>query len=128
MAFVSSFVFFVIPKNVRVSGITKDTKEDTKGTRGNLQRSITNILRMKSPFAFLTMSFVVLFCLKSSSQERFSANWESLKKYKTPDWFMDAKFGIFIHWGVYSVPAFSNEWYPRNMYRKDSKEYKHHIE
>ena len=83
---------------------------------------------MKSPFAFLTMSFVVLFCLKSSSQERFSANWESLKKYKTPDWFMDAKFGIFIHWGVYSVPAFSNEWYPRNMYRKDSKEYKHHIE
>ena len=83
---------------------------------------------MKSPFAFLTMSFVLLFCLKSSSQERFSANWESLKKYKTPDWFMDAKFGIFIHWGVYSVPAFSNEWYPRNMYRKDSKEYKHHIE
>lgn len=38
------------------------------------------------------------------------------------------KFGIFIHWGVYSVPAFGNEWYPRNMYVKGSKENLHHIE
>ena len=48
--------------------------------------------------------------------------------YKIPEWFRDAKFGIFIHWGVYAVPAFGNEWYPRNMYTKDSKVYKHHIE
>lgn len=50
------------------------------------------------------------------------------ENYKIPDWFRDAKFGIFIHWGVYSVPAFSNEWYPREMYIKDSKVYQHHIE
>src|SRR5882672_3804660 len=61
------------------------------------------------------------------SQERYQANWESLKKYSTPDWFRDAKFGIFIHWGVYSVPAFGSEWYPREMYREGSEEYKHHI-
>ena len=61
-------------------------------------------------------------------QERYQANWESLKKYQVPDWFRDAKFGIFIHWGVYSVPAFGSEWYPREMYRKDSKEFKHHAE
>lgn len=48
--------------------------------------------------------------------------------YKIPDWFRDAKFGIFIHWGVYSVPAFGNEWYPREMYIKDSRVYQHHIE
>ena len=48
--------------------------------------------------------------------------------YNIPDWFRDAKFGIFIHWGVYSVPAFGKEWYPREMYIKDSKIYKHHIE
>ena len=47
--------------------------------------------------------------------------------YKFPDWFSDAKFGIFIHWGVYSVPAFDNEWYPRNMYIEGTDEYKHHI-
>ncbi len=60
-------------------------------------------------------------------QERYQANWESLKKYQTPEWFRDAKFGIFIHWGVYSVPGFANEWYPRNMYRTGTDEYNHHI-
>jgi alpha-L-fucosidase len=58
----------------------------------------------------------------------FQANWESLSKYQCPDWFRDAKFGIFIHWGVYSVPAFGNEWYPRNMYKESTDTYKHHIE
>lgn len=57
----------------------------------------------------------------------FRPDWESLEKYEVPDWYKDAKFGIFIHWGVYSVPAFGNEWYPRNMYRPESDEYKHHI-
>src|SRR3546814_17683772 len=47
----------------------------------------------------------------------FKSDWDSLREgYRTPDWFRDAKFGIFIHWGVYSVPAFANEWYSRNMY------------
>ena len=57
----------------------------------------------------------------------FRPDWESLQTYKVPEWYMDAKFGIFIHWGVYSVPAFGNEWYPRNMYNEGSDEYKHHI-
>ncbi len=57
----------------------------------------------------------------------FRPDWESLQKYEVPEWYKDAKFGIFIHWGVYSVPAFGNEWYPRNMYNADSDEYKHHI-
>ena len=58
---------------------------------------------------------------------RYQANWDSLKKYNTPDWFRDAKFGIFIHWGVYAVPAFGSEWYPRDMYREGSKENKHQV-
>jgi alpha-L-fucosidase len=57
----------------------------------------------------------------------FRPDWESLEKYEVPEWYKDAKFGIFIHWGVYSVPAFGNEWYPRNMYRPESEEYKHHV-
>ena len=60
-------------------------------------------------------------------QGPFRPDWESLEKYQVPGWYKDAKFGIFIHWGVYSVPAFGNEWYPRNMYTKDSEEYQHHI-
>jgi alpha-L-fucosidase len=57
----------------------------------------------------------------------FRADWESLQSYEVPEWYKDAKFGIFIHWGVYSVPAFGNEWYPRNMYREETEEYRHHI-
>lgn len=58
----------------------------------------------------------------------YSDSWNSLTNYRTPQWFEDAKFGIFIHWGLYSVPAFGTEWYSRMMYVKDSNEYKHHIE
>ena len=57
----------------------------------------------------------------------FQANWESLVNYRVPKWYEDAKFGIFIHWGVYSVPAFSNEWYPRMMYKQGSPEFRHHV-
>ncbi len=57
----------------------------------------------------------------------FQASWESLEKYAVPEWYLDAKFGIFIHWGVYAVPAFGNEWYPRNMYQQGSKEFQHHV-
>ena len=58
----------------------------------------------------------------------FQDNWENMaENYQFPQWFSDAKFGIFIHWGVYSVPAYTNEWYSRNMYQKGSDEYEHHI-
>ncbi|MBZ5595137.1 MAG: alpha-L-fucosidase [Acidobacteriia bacterium] len=70
--------------------------------------------------------------LRSVDQEvakgPFQASWESLKAYKVPAWYLDAKFGIFIHWGLYSVPAFDSEWYPRNMYLQDSPVFKHHVE
>jgi alpha-L-fucosidase len=78
--------------------------------------------------------FLLLIILPASvvtfiyAQERYQPTWESLKKYKTPDWYRDAKFGIFIHWGVYSVPAFGSEWYPRQMYQQGSDEFKHHIQ
>ena len=61
------------------------------------------------------------------SQGPFRPDWESLQKYEAPEWYQDAKFGIFIHWGVYSVPAFSSEWYPRNMYEPGFDAYKHHV-
>jgi alpha-L-fucosidase len=46
----------------------------------------------------------------------FQPNWKSLEAYEIPQWYKDAKFGIFIHWGVYCVPAYLSEWYPRFMY------------
>lgn len=69
--------------------------------------------------------FIVLGCkinqkkvvANNNQTAMYEANWESIKKhYKDPEWFNQQKFGIFIHWGAYSVPAYGSEWYPRNMY------------
>ena len=47
----------------------------------------------------------------------FQPTWESLQKnYEVPAWFYEAKFGLFMHWGLYSVPAYHNEWYEKHMY------------
>ena len=57
----------------------------------------------------------------------FKDSWESLSEYRVPEWYRRAKFGIFIHWGIYSVPAFGSEWYSRNMYIQGSREFEHHV-
>ncbi|MCR8667999.1 alpha-L-fucosidase [Aestuariibaculum sp. M13] len=63
------------------------------------------------------------------TNDKYEADWESLSNYKeAADWFKDAKFGIYAHWGVMSVPAFANDWYARNMHIEGSNEYKHHVE
>ena len=57
---------------------------------------------------------------------KYEPTWESLSQYQIPEWYKDAKFGIFIHWGPYCVPAYRNEWYPRRMYLKDDPAFEHH--
>lgn len=57
----------------------------------------------------------------------FGPTWESLKQYKTPDWFRDAKFGIWAHWGSQCQPE-AGDWYARNMYIEGSWQYKIHLE
>ncbi len=64
---------------------------------------------------------------ETAAARPFDATWESLAGYRTPGWFADAKFGIFLHWGVYSVPAFGNEWYSRNMYLPKNPAYAHQV-
>ena len=57
----------------------------------------------------------------------FQPSWESLRdQYRVPSWFNEAKFGIFIHWGLYSIPARLNEWYERHMYTSDAKWHTEH--
>lgn len=53
--------------------------------------------------------------------------WGSINR-EAPDWFRDAKFGLFFHWGPYSVPAYKNEWYSRNMYAKKNSINRYHVE
>ena len=79
----------------------------------------------------LTLSMMAATCLllscsgakkEQSSSPMYTEDWESLSKHnEEPEWFKDAKLGIYFHWGVYSVPAFGNEWYPRHMHFLDSR-------
>ncbi|MDR1670038.1 MAG: alpha-L-fucosidase [Oscillospiraceae bacterium] len=57
----------------------------------------------------------------------YADDWASLAAFTPPAWLRAAKLGIFIHWGVYSVPAYAHEWYPRNMYIQGSHEFEHHV-
>ena len=86
--------------------------------------------------------------LRAASGKHYDATWDSIRTHTVPDWYSDAKLGIFIHWGLYSVPAWAppsgelgkvdqNKWFYQNPYAewylnslrlKDSPTYKHHIE
>ena len=74
-----------------------------------------------------------LFPLEIVAQfENYKMDWTKISnesQYNSePEWLKDAKFGIYFHWGVYSVPAYSYEWYPRLMFMENRKEYKYHKE
>lgn len=55
----------------------------------------------------LFLSLFLLVIIQGFAQKTYQANWESIDSRPVPSWFEDAKFGIFIHWGLYSVPAYS---------------------
>jgi len=75
----------------------------------------------------LTIAITVTSCASlNGPAAKFEPTWDSLKRYETPKWNMDDKFGIFIHWGVYAIPAAGSEWYPRNMYNKNNNLFEHH--
>ncbi len=61
-----------------------------------------------------------------NAKGKYKSDWESLAHHKTPEWYMNDKLGVFIHWGIYSVPAYGSEWYSRSMYDKNCREFKYH--
>ncbi|PKQ61734.1 alpha-L-fucosidase [Labilibaculum filiforme] len=72
---------------------------------------------MSKKIIFLALT---LFSLSNYSigQKKYKADWESLKTYEIPQWYKDAKFGIFIHWGPTTVPANNAEWYGFHMWNE----------
>lgn len=81
--------------------------------------------------SFLMFSIVMSIMIAPAFSQKYDATWESLDKRPVPEWFKDAKFGIFIHWGVYSVPAYRPvsskmyetyaEWYEADVLNKPGK-------
>ena len=58
---------------------------------------------------------------------KYEPTWQSLKTHQTPEWFRDAKFGIWAHWGPQCVEG-SGDWMARSLYIEGSNEYKYHVE
>ncbi len=87
-----------------------------------------------------TINLLVLLFTFFTTQAQYEANWESLDKRPAPSWFQDAKFGIFIHWGLYSVPSWAtlsnadgfgsgySEWYWQRLNNKDLKIHKEFLD
>lgn len=74
----------------------------------------------------------ILFACKTKHEKveegKYEPTWESLSQYdEAPEWFRDAKFGIWAHWGPQCEPE-SGDWYARGMYDEGSWQYKYHIE
>ena len=92
--------------------------------RSYLEKSMVKSLRI--------VLAAVLVCLASpagaQTPTNYTAAWSSVDQHKpAPEWFEDAKFGIYFHWGAFGTPAFESEWYPRNMFNKSDNAYNHHL-
>ncbi len=77
---------------------------------------------MKKKVILLTLAAAFLFAnsVEAKPTQQYKADWESLKSYQVPEWYKDCKFGIYFHWGPYSVPAHDTEWYSIRMYQKEN--------
>jgi alpha-L-fucosidase len=82
----------------------------------------------------LSLMFITGFTFSSYAQQQnggsegpFKPSDESLKQYQYPEWFRDAKFGIWAHWGPQAVPR-QGDWYAKRMYQEGNPAYKYHLE
>jgi len=74
--------------------------------------------------------FLLLTCGLAQANDLYEPTWESIEKHQIPEWFQDAKFGIYTHWGPVTVGAEDGpdgvQWYGRNMYMPDSPNFEYH--
>lgn len=89
----------------------------------------TSLLTLLLPVAAMAQQEVI--CVSESHEPmmtgKYAADWQSLSQYEVPDWFRDAKFGMWAHWGPQCVEG-SGDWMARSLYIEGSYQYKHHVE
>jgi alpha-L-fucosidase len=82
-------------------------------------------IRNRLSCALACVASLSLVVVQAAGQARYEPSWASLDKRPTPEWYLDAKFGVFIHWGIYSVPGWGApkqyaEWYWNNLNGKQA--------
>jgi alpha-L-fucosidase len=96
------------------------------------RRTVIKALGMAIPSLWLSKSmagssFRTLHTNAPIAKVDFKPDWKSLEQYQVPDWFRDAKFGIWAHWGPQCQPE-RGDWYARGMYQEGSDQYNYHVE
>ncbi|WP_153798596.1 alpha-L-fucosidase [Foetidibacter luteolus] len=89
--------------------------------------AVTPAVLLKNYAGALPFADVSNLKIEPAADGPFKPEWQSLKQYKTPQWFADAKFGIWAHWGAQCQPE-HGDWYARGMYEEGSDHYKYHVE
>ena len=84
-------------------------------------------MKIDSIACWLASAAVALAAELPVAEGPFKPTMESLNSYQCPEWFRDAKFGIWAHWGPQAVPM-DGDWYARGMYEEGSKHYQYHLE
>ena len=84
-------------------------------------------MQMTRRTALATVAGGACAVLSGVENAKFQPAWESLKQYRCPEWFRDAKFGVWAHWGPQGAPK-QGDWYARNMYVPGTRQYKYHLE
>ena len=87
---------------------------------------ITLLLALSFPAALAQTNSPSVLKLPPIASGPFKPDWNSLTNYQTPEWFRDAKFGIWAHWGPQCEPE-HGDWYARSMYIQGSSDYKSHL-
>ncbi|UKS24103.1 alpha-L-fucosidase [Paenibacillus sp. HWE-109] len=83
-----------------------------KQVKGYTKRILTVFIMIA-----MILTCTVPITASAATATTYQPTWASVDTHTaSPEWFQDAKFGIYFHWGAFSVPAFDNEWYGRNMY------------
>ncbi|RYZ45598.1 MAG: alpha-L-fucosidase, partial [Sphingobacteriales bacterium] len=95
------------------------------------RRSLIKNLAVIAPSVLLADSAAASYKLARQSgllhpQDSFQPTWESLRQFETPEWFRDAKFGIWAHWGP-QCQAEAGDWYAREMYMEGNSKYNYHV-
>ena len=86
-------------------------------------------MKNSSSLLVISTAFILWACSADRQSEKirhYDSSWESLAQYRCPDWFRDAKFGIWSCWNAYTVPA-NGDWYARGMYEQGSSHYNYHV-
>lgn len=93
---------------------------------------MTNSFERKISFAPVALGCAAALSAWASlaaAQTAYTPTWASVDTHEAaPEWFQDAKFGIYYHWGAFATPMYGSEWYPRNMYNTGSGEYRNNTD